>query len=265
MKKINYLIAPVILLLTSCSPKYITKTTKISPSPKCFKSCNQKYEIDKKVFIQKCQDKVKVCAVETERRVTADFYKYKIKYQKDLLSYKRELVSYQNSMILYGEKFDAYRDRKSKLREEYEDAMDEYYDEKRDYRDKLSVYENWKREKDENEANKRACSSSSKNKYSCQKVREYESKYRFTFSSDIPEQPRYEPRRPHKCNVVSKPEKPLKPLMPIEPILLTIIGKEKEKCASSCAYPLENSCFSSCGGSVKYEQVCIENCKETVK
>ena len=264
MKKYQITIISL-LLLTACTPKYITKTTKVPPSTKedkaCFSSCNMKYEEGKKLFIQKCQEKVKACAVETERRVTANFYKYQEKYQQDLLSYKRKLISYNNSMILYRDKLDRYRDEKSKLREEYDDAMDEYYDAKRDYRDKLSKYEDWKREKEENEANKRACHSSSKNKYSCQKVREYEDKYRFRFSSNIPKKPSYEPHKPHKAHTVSKPRKPMKPLMPTEPVLFNIIGKEKNKCASSCTYSLENSCFSSCGGIIKHEQVCVEHCE----
>jgi hypothetical protein len=254
----------LLLLLTACSPKYITKTTKKPPSTKeekaCFSSCNQKYEEGKKLFVKKCQEKVKTCAVETERRVTADFYKYEAQYQQDLLTYKRALVSYKNSMISYRDRLDAYIDEKAKLREEYDNAMDEYYDNKRDYREQLSKYEEWKQEKDENEANKRACHSSPSNKYSCQRVREYEDKYRFTFSSDIPKKPNYEPRRPYKSKSLSKPRKPSEPLMAREPVLFNIIGKEKNKCTSSCIYSLENSCFSSCGGTIKYEQVCVENC-----
>jgi len=113
--------------------------------------------------------KIKACKVETEKRVTANFYKYKAQYQQDLLSYKRGLVSYKNSMI-------SYRDEKAKFREEYDNAMDEYYDKKRDYREQLSKCEEWKQEKNENEVNKRACQASVKNKYSCQKVKEYEDK-----------------------------------------------------------------------------------------
>jgi len=254
-----------IVLLTGCSPKYITKTTKIPPSTKegkaCFKSCNQKYNSDKQAFIQKCQDKVRACAIETERRVTANFYKYKEQYQKDLLTYKRALVDYENSMIVYREKMDDYRDRQSELREEYDNTMDEYYDKKRDYREQLSKYEEWQEERDENEANKIACHASPPNKYACQKVKLYEDKYRFSFSSDRPKKPRDEPSRPHKKKSLSKPIKPLKPLMPTEPVLSHIIGKEKDKCASSCEYPLENSCFSSCGGVIKHEKICVENCE----
>lgn len=254
----------LLLLLTACSPKYITKTTKIPPSTKeekaCFSSCNQKYTVDKKVFIQKCQDKVKACYIETERRVRANFYLYKKKYKEDLLRYKKELLQYQNSMILYREELESYRDKKSKLREDYNDAMDDYYDKKRDYRNKLSKYEDWKREKDENEANKRECNASSKNKYSCQKVREYADKYRFISYFNIPKKPNYEPHRPHKPQTIPKPRKPRKPLMPTKPILFNIIEKEKNECRSTCSYPLVNNCFSSCGGIIKYEQVCVENC-----
>ena len=262
--KINLLLS--IILLTGCSPKYIIKTTKLPPSTKegkvCFKSCNQTYESDKQAFIQKCQNKIKVCAVETESRVTANFYKYKQKYQEDLSRYKKELVHYQNSMILYREKMDNYRDKKSELRDKYNEKMDDYYDEKRDYSDKLDKYNAWKREKDENEEDKIACSSSSNGDYACKKVREYEAKYRFLFSSDIPKKPRYEPKRPRHNKSLSKPIKPVKPLIPTEPVLSLIIEKEKNKCASSCEYPLENSCFSSCGGTIKHEKVCVENCKE---
>ena len=265
MQIYKILIIILLLGLTACSPKYITKTTKIPPSTKegkaCFKNCNQKYDSDKRAFIQDCQDKVKMCAIETERRVTANFYKYKEQYQKDLLTYKRALVDYDNSMIVYREKIDDYRDKKAELQDKYNEKMDDYYDEKRNYNDKLDRYNDWKKEKDENEANKKACNSSPKSNYSCQKVREYENKYRFSFSSDIPKKPKYEPRRPHHNKSLTKPIKPVKPLMPTEPVLSHIIGKEKNKCASSCKYPLENSCFASCGGVIKHEKICVEHCE----
>jgi len=54
--------------------------------------------------------------------------------------------------------------------------------------------------------------------------------------------------------------KPKKPLAPVKPILSEIILKEQNKCDRDCSYILENDCFGRCGGEIKFEKVCIENC-----
>lgn len=243
-----------LLLLTACSPKYITKTIKVPPSTKedkaCFSSCNKKYETGKREFIQKCQNEIVECTSKVKNRVTANFSLYEKKYRKELVNYKRNMISYR-------EKLDSYRDIKSELREEYNNAMDKYYDKKHEYRKKLSEYEDWKQKKDEYQINRRKCHLSSKNKNACQKVKEYEDKHRFTSYFDRPKKP-IMPTKPHKPIHISKP---IKPLRPSKPILSNIIKEERAKCKSSCNYPLENSCFKSCGGVIKYKKVCVEHCE----
>ena len=55
---------------------------------------------------------------------------------------------------------------------------------------------------------------------------------------------------------------PKEPLRPSKPSLSREIHEAQKSCANECgcdkAY---DTCFSSCGGTVRYEKFCIENCK----
>ena len=57
-------------------------------------------------------------------------------------------------------------------------------------------------------------------------------------------------------------DKPTKPQKPTRPTLASEIQDAQRVCNSSCSCENEyNSCFSACGGTVRYERFCIENCK----
>ena len=141
--------------------------------------------------------------------------------------------------------------------------MDEYYEKKEEYNEKKEKYEAYEKEKREYERYKRVCRKSLKNKYACEKVEEYEDKYRFVSYFDRPKKPSlFKPRRPKRPKSLPKPKRPIKPTTPLKPVLSEVIAKEQSTCSQNCSYPLENSCFSLCGGSIKHEKVCIENCNE---
>lgn len=266
MRKINYLIVPILLLTACNTPKYTTKTTKILPSTKeakeCMSSCNKKYEKGKQEYVDKCRKKVKDCMVSTKQRVTSNFSLYEKRYEDDMTRYRRDLIVYKNDMILYRDKFEKYNDRKYEERERYEEAMDRYYDDKSKYKEKMDKYQEFQKEKRENDENKRACSRSSKNHSACDKAESYRQKYMFVSSFDYPKKPIYEPRRPKRPKGDNKPIKPSRPLMPLKPLLSDVIVTEQGGCYDSCSYLLENGCFSLCGGTTKYEKICIENCED---
>lgn len=274
MKKINYLIAPILLLLllllTSCSsPKYTTKIIKILPSTKeakvCMSSCNLKYEMGKEKYITKCKNRVQKCQVLVKQRVTANFSNYGKAYENDLLRYKERLVIYQNEMIRYQENLEDYRYKKDSLQDRYNDKMNEYYEKKDEYKEKQEKYEAYKKEKREYEKYKRVCKKSSNNKFACEKVEEYEDKYRFVFSSHRPKNLHSEPRRPKRLKSLTKPKRLIIPIAPLKPVLSQVIAKEQSECYKDCSYQLENGCFSLCGGSIKHEKICIEDCEEVKK
>jgi hypothetical protein len=264
-RKIHLII--LLLLITACNdPKYTVKTTKIIPSTKeakeCMSSCNQKYEKGKKEYITKCKERVIKCQALAKERVSANFAKYQQAYRDDLCQYKERMISYHNEFIQYQEELEDYIERKDELRERYNEAMDKYYEKKDRYKEELEKYQEWEQEKRENEKYKRACNSSSKNRFACQKVDEYERKHRFDFASNRPKKPRYKLTRPTRVKHIPKPQRPTKPTAPLQPVLSKVIATEQMMCNNNCTYELENNCFPLCGGSVKYEKICIENCEE---
>lgn len=57
-------------------------------------------------------------------------------------------------------------------------------------------------------------------------------------------------------------DKPTKPQKPTRPSLASEIQEAQRVCSNNCGCKDEyNSCFSSCGGIVRYEKFCVENCK----
>ena len=57
-------------------------------------------------------------------------------------------------------------------------------------------------------------------------------------------------------------DEPLEPREPIRPNLSTEIQHAQKSCSNDCGCANEyNSCFSACGGTVRYERFCVENCK----
>jgi len=55
---------------------------------------------------------------------------------------------------------------------------------------------------------------------------------------------------------------PLAPERPIKPSLSSEIRHAQENCSNSCGCDKEyDSCFVSCGGTLRYEKFCIANCK----
>ena len=191
MKKIIYILIPL-LLLTSCNspkpkkPKYVTKIIKVMDSKEikdCIYKCSAKHYMEKKS-----------CMALTKDRVTKNFSFYEKRYQQ-------HIEKYQELMKRYEKEYEEYEDKKY----DYDDAVKDYN------KDNKSILE-------------------------------------------------------HVPSYLIKPEKPTKPDFPGKPpVLLEVIATEQESCDKGFGSETENICFSECGGSVKFEKVCVKNCKEDKK
>ncbi len=57
-------------------------------------------------------------------------------------------------------------------------------------------------------------------------------------------------------------DRPTKPQKPTRPSLASEIQNAQRVCSQNCGCKEEyNSCFSSCGGTIRYERFCVENCR----
>ncbi|CAA6820079.1 MAG: Unknown protein [uncultured Sulfurovum sp.] len=55
---------------------------------------------------------------------------------------------------------------------------------------------------------------------------------------------------------------PIAPKRPIKPTLVSEIKEAQKSCSNNCeCIKSYDNCFSSCGGTLRYEKICVENCK----
>ena len=131
-------------------------------------------------------------------------------------------------------------------KENFPHVMSGYEHAFRQYQDELQHYhlamDSWSRELDRNSQDlqhyRYACEHNH-NSYECNRVNELDDRLH-SLEYDEPREPRE----------------------PIRPSLATEIQHAQKTCSNDCGCADEyNSCFSACGGTVRYERFCVENCK----
>lgn len=136
-------------------------------------------------------------------------------------------------------KIDARASMPIALREYDREMRDYYYD-----MDKFNADMDRWRDKEDRLKNDQSHFSSrcktDKKSYSCKKSKEVDRELSDMFFS----KPKNEPSRPTK------------------PTLSEAIEKFQKQCSRSCGCTKSyNRCFSICGGKIKHEKICVENCK----
>ena len=127
------------------------------------------------------------------------------------------------------------------LMNEYQGVLDQYHYAMDRYNLEM---ETWQREErrvhQDFEHYRERCHQSNKNNYECQRAHELDSQL-------------------HSL----EDHEPMAPERPIKPSLSSEIQESQRNCSNSCGCDKEyDSCFVSCGGSLRYERFCVENCKE---
>ena len=147
---------------------------------------------------------------------------------------------------LYIAKKDAKQSLDREL-QEYDRAMRDYYHEMNSYNQEMDRFQ-YRKDKLEDDYShfdarcKESKKKSREDKYSCRRASDIDSELRskYRFSSDEPK----------------------KPIRPKKPTLSGQIKKLQKNCSRDCGCSKSyDKCYSSCGGKLTYEKICIENCK----
>ncbi|CAA6812141.1 MAG: Unknown protein [uncultured Sulfurovum sp.] len=125
--------------------------------------------------------------------------------------------------------------------------MNEYQDVLSDYQYAMDRYnlemDSWTREEQrvhrDFEHYRSTCHKKPKNSYECRRSNELDSQLRSL-----------------------EDHQPIAPSRPIKPSLASEIKQAQKNCSNRCGCTKSyDNCFGSCGGKLRYEKICIENCK----
>lgn len=126
------------------------------------------------------------------------------------------------------------------LMNEYQDVLNQYQYSMNKFNLEMDTWEREERRVHRDfEHYKSSCNPKNQNSYECRRSQELDSQL-------------------HSL----EDHQPLAPQRPLKPSLASEIKQAQNNCSNECGCDKEyDSCFVSCGGKLRYEKFCIENCK----